>query len=195
MAAHCPLLPPAALLARHMIPGPPTAPAQPNRRRKQRKKLQLHFLKALEKKCCVTRGKAKTNRVWQPSAAVGQGVQKAPAGCGLGTDGQRRGTPGSTVPSAHSQRLSWEGGSGGTSQRAFGTGDGTQQGDGTSPVLGAPGDTAQEPWQRATPYPDDGNMGQQGRACSSRAAAPGLPCPHCPTCMQSCGHGPTLTCL
>lgn len=68
------------------------SPERPKQHRKKGKILQGCFLKALGKKCCVTRGKAKTNRPWQPDAAPGQGAQTAPAGCGMRTSRQGRGS-------------------------------------------------------------------------------------------------------
>lgn len=81
--------------ARGLSPAPTAthpSPERPKQHRKKGKILQGCFLKALGKKCCVTRGKAKTNRPWQPDAAPGQGAQTAPAGCGMRTSRQGRGS-------------------------------------------------------------------------------------------------------
>lgn len=41
-----------------------------------KEKAATPFPKGSGKKCCVTQGKAKTNRAWQTGAAVGQGAQQ-----------------------------------------------------------------------------------------------------------------------
>lgn len=72
--------------------GHPPVPSKAKTRREGREKSASLFPKGSGKKCCVTRGTAKTNRPWQPHAAPGQAAQTAPAGCGMRTDRQSRGS-------------------------------------------------------------------------------------------------------
>lgn len=97
-AAHSPVLPPATLQA-GAVPsshGHPPVPSQAKTPHEGREKTASLSPEGSGKKCCVTRGTAKTNRAWQPNTAPGQGAQTAPAGCGMRTDrqaGQGRGSP------------------------------------------------------------------------------------------------------
>lgn len=94
-AARSPVLPPATLQA-GAVPsshGHPPVPSEAKTPHEGREKTASLSSEGSGKKCCVTRGTAKTNRAWQPDTAPGQGAQTAPAGCGMRTDRQGRGSP------------------------------------------------------------------------------------------------------
>lgn len=127
-AARCPVLPPATPPARCPSGEPgshshPPVPSTARTAQEERENTVSLFPKGSGKKCCVTRGKAKSNRPWQPDTAPGQGAQTAPAGCGMRTSRQGRGSR-SRPCAGHSQPTPapGEGQLGGPLQRVLVTG-------------------------------------------------------------------------